>query len=125
MYFSKKNISISLSSTGASTHYVPNMNGEVRTVMYDSTVGSSALDITITTEESSQSVLAVVNIGSTTAAAVQYAPLQTAHTTTGGSTTPSIPIGVANERLKCVFGGGAASGTGTLTVIASGNFGDS
>jgi len=121
MFFSKQNIAVAMSSTGASTHHTKSINGEIRSILYVSTFGSSALDITITTENTSQNVLVELSVGSTTAAAIARSPLQTAHTTTGGSTIPSVPVPVIDERLKCVFSDGAANATGTLTVIVSGN----
>ena len=116
-------IALTGSSSVTVTSFSNVITGEVRTLSYTRSTLSTATSLTITTEDTSQSVL----VEQINADAVR-SPRLVAHTvagvaldfgTTGGDNQMDY-ISIVNERIKVVVTGGSTTGAvtaGSITVI--------
>lgn len=113
-------VSITTSAGGAGTGYSVPVAGRVLEVLYDGGFDAGA-DITVTTKDGLQSVLAVTGVA---AAAASWAPRRATHSTAGaaalyaaGGTAVLDHIYAAEDELKVVIASGGNTKTGTLTFI--------
>lgn len=117
----RRTISVTSSSSGAVTAYIPETNGEflqgkIYTVHYTRETLSTAADFTITTEAHSETVWSESNVN----ASKTVYPRRTINTTTGGSTTAREPVVVGQDRLKIVVASGGDGGTAKFSVVTDG-----
>jgi len=101
-------VSLTSDTTGAATGYTEQINGRILNVMLEFTSATTTADVTITTLDTSQTILAVSNVTSPKT----YAPRQAIHkssdgvalvfsATVGGSAAYDY-LYAANEKLKIV-----------------------
>lgn len=115
-------ISVTTDSSGAATGYSDGVfTGEVSAVIYTKTDFDDGSTITITGEDSGQTILAITGMN----ASATKSPRQATHLNSDGSaalyaaagTAVLAPICIVNERIKVVVASGGASKTGTFEVI--------
>ena len=117
-YPRKETISLTGSSSGGVTQYSSVITGFVRDVLYVANTLSTGTSITVTTEDTSQTVVAKA-----VAASAAFAPRLVTHTQAGASLSDLEDlISAVNERIQVVVTAGSTLGggsdtTGTLTVI--------
>lgn len=112
-------IAITTATGGGATGYTSVVRGRIAAIKYTKATGSplaSSTDITVTLEDSGQSVQTFTNINAT---AVRY-PVAAANLPSGAaSTITEVPIYAVYERVKAVVAQGGNTKVGTLTVVVA------
>ncbi len=118
-YPRKETITLTGSSSGGVNSFSANpITGRIRDLLYVKDTLSTGSSITVTTEDTSQDVLAIA-----VPASISFAPRLVTHTQAGVSLSDlEDTISAVNERIKVVVTAGSTLGggsdtTGTLTVI--------
>jgi hypothetical protein len=134
-YARRESVSITTSTGGAATVYLPSSTGSDLSPLTGSIINlqyvhsgstatelSTAGDVTVTAEATGQAIYSTTEIGG---ASLTLAPRQPTHGLTGTQLTygttvatglPSVPIVLANDRVKIVVANGGSAKVGSFRI---------
>lgn len=118
-YPQTQDIAITTSTGGAATAYSAVVRGRIAAIKYTKATGSplaSTADITVTLEDSGQTVQTFTNINAT---AVRYPVAAGSLPSGAASTITEVPIYAVGERVKAVVAQGGNTKVGTLSVVVA------
>lgn len=125
MYVNRQQIALAVDASGDQTAYsTDKVTGQVLQIRYvpdASTPLDTGADLTITGEDSGVAILTKLNIGTS---AFTVAPRQASHLASDGTASlyaaagvpVTVPVALANERIKVVVAQGGNAKLGTLHV---------
>ena len=120
-FIQRHNVTVTSDTTGVGSAATPNVTGEIAAIMYSSTAFSTAVNITVTTLDTSQTLWAQLTVTSP----ITVVPRQATHSTTGGalifSTTggngAGAPIVCVNEKINVAVTAAGDAVAGNFTVL--------
>ncbi|MES0444976.1 MAG: hypothetical protein ABUJ92_00385 [Desulfobacterales bacterium] len=116
-YAERHTVAITTSTGGLATGHTPVVTGRISAIIYTRPTGTpfaSTADVTVTTEDSGQSIWAELNVN---ASETNY-PLVAGNLQSGAaSTLTEVPLYAANERVKIAIAQGGNAKAGTFIVV--------
>jgi len=115
-YAQSHTVTVTTATGGGGTGYTPVVTGRIAAVTYTQATGglASTSDLTVTTEDTAQSVWSATNINATTT----VHPVAAANLPSGAaSSLTEVPIYACGERVKIAVAQGGNTKTGSFQVV--------
>jgi len=124
MHYERQTLSMTTNGSGAYTGYTTAANGRIVEVVYTKTTITNAT-FAVTGETTGIQIWGEASVNASTTFAPQQAAYSVARAAllyAAAGQPVTVPIALANERIKVQISSGGATTTGTITFVIEGTF---